>query len=97
MGHQKRKDNIERAKELGRRTRERERERDRKVESNDSPEIQDRRDTLDIPGLPSGAPQRSHRGKNKISKLQIKVGFTVLRTLHFMLKKKKRKEESEVE
>ena len=42
------KDKTERVTGLGRRTR------DSKVESNDSPEISDRGETSDIPGLPSG-------------------------------------------
>ena len=41
------KDKTERVTGLGRRTRE------DKVESNDSPEIPDRGETSDIPGLPS--------------------------------------------
>ena len=36
------------------RTRQKNKRGDSKVESNDSPEIPDRRDTSDIPGLPSG-------------------------------------------
>ena len=39
----------------GNRTRQKNKTGDSKVESNDSPEIQDRGDTSDIPGLPSGA------------------------------------------
>ena len=49
-GQQAGKDQTERITGLGRRTRG-----DSKVESNDSPEIQDRGETSDIPGLPSGA------------------------------------------
>ena len=41
---------TERAKGLGRKNK----RGDRKGESNDSPEIPDRRETSDIPGLPSG-------------------------------------------
>ena len=33
---------------------------DSKVESNDSPEIPDRRETSDIPGLPSGATTKDY-------------------------------------
>ena len=36
------------------RTRQKNKTGDSKVESNDSPEIPDRRETKDIPGLPSG-------------------------------------------
>ena len=36
------------------RTRQKNKTGDSKVDSNDSPEIPDRRDTSDIPGLPSG-------------------------------------------
>ena len=43
------KDKTERVIGLGKRTRG-----DSKVESNDSPEIPDREETSDIPGLPSG-------------------------------------------
>ena len=39
----------------GNRTRQKNKRGDSKVESNDSPEIPDRRETSDIPGLPSGA------------------------------------------
>ena len=39
----------------GNRTRQKNKRRDSKVESNDSPEIPDRGETSDIPGLPSGA------------------------------------------
>ena len=38
------------------RTRQKNKKGDSKVESNDSPELPDRRETSDIPGLPSGAP-----------------------------------------
>ena len=38
----------------GNRTRQKNKRGDSKVESNDSPEIPDRGETLDIPGLPSG-------------------------------------------
>ena len=38
----------------GNRTRQKNKRRDSKVESNDSPEIPDRGETSDIPGLPSG-------------------------------------------
>ena len=41
---------TERARGLGRKNK----RGDRKGESNDSPEIPDRRETSDIPGLPSG-------------------------------------------
>ena len=39
---------------------------DRKGESNDSPEIPDRRITSDIPGLPSGQKTLSSKKKKKI-------------------------------
>ena len=39
----------------GNRTRQKNKRGDSKVESNDSPEIPDRGETSDIPGLPSGA------------------------------------------
>ena len=39
----------------GNRTRQKNKKGDRKVESNDSPEIPDRGETSNIPGLPSGA------------------------------------------
>ena len=45
MDQQAKKDQTERVTGLGRRTR------DSKVESNDSPEISDRGETSDIPGL----------------------------------------------
>ena len=44
----------ERASRKGNRTRQKNKRGDSKVESNDSPEIPDRGETLDIPGLPSG-------------------------------------------
>ena len=47
--HKQKNDTTERAKGLGRK-----RKKDRKGESNDSPEIPDRRETSDIPGIPSG-------------------------------------------
>ena len=37
---------------------------DRKEESNDSPEIPDRRETSDIPGLPSGVEKPGDSGHN---------------------------------
>ena len=40
------------------RTRQKNKRGDSKVESNDSPEIPDRGETSDIPGLPSGFPQK---------------------------------------
>ena len=44
---------------MGNMTRQKNKRGDSKVESNDSPEIPDRGETSDIPGLPSGAlPQR---------------------------------------
>ena len=49
-GQQAENDKTERVTGLGRRTRG-----DSKVESNDSPEIPDRGETSDIPGLPSEA------------------------------------------
>ena len=50
------------------RTRQKNKRGDRKVESNDSPEIPDRGETSDIPGLPSGAVRgkifvKAHNGK----------------------------------
>ena len=51
MDHQQKNDKTERARGLGRKKNKRG---DRKGESNDSPEIPDRRLTSDIPGLPSG-------------------------------------------
>ena len=48
MDQRAEKDKTERVTGLGRRSR------DSKVESNDSPEIPDRGETPDIPGLPSG-------------------------------------------
>ena len=39
---------------MGNRTRQKNKRGDSKVESNDSPEIPDRGETSDIPGLPSG-------------------------------------------
>ena len=53
-GQQAEEDKTERVTGLGRRTR----EEISKVESNDNPEIPDRRETSDIPGLPSGVPDR---------------------------------------
>ena len=52
-------DKTERARGLGRKNK----RGDRKGESNDSPEIPDRRKTSDIPGLPSGRIQSSYDGK----------------------------------
>ena len=49
-GQQAENNKTERVTGLGRRTRG-----DKKVESNDSPEIPDRGETSDIPGLPSGS------------------------------------------
>ena len=43
----------------GKRTRQKNKRGDSKVESNDSPEIPDRGETSDIPGLPSGAQNRA--------------------------------------
>ena len=48
MARWQKNDKTERARGLGRKTR------DRKGESNDSPEIPDRSEISDIPGLPSG-------------------------------------------
>ena len=42
-------------RQKGNRTRQKNKRGDSKVESNDSPEIPDRGETSDIPGLPSGA------------------------------------------
>ena len=42
----------------GNRTRQKNKRGDSKEESNDSPEIPDRRKTADIPGLPSGGTQK---------------------------------------
>ena len=50
-GQQAEEDKVERVTGLGRRTCKRG---DSKVESNDSPEIPERGETPDIPGLPSG-------------------------------------------
>ena len=50
MDHQQKNDKTERARGLGRRNK----REDRKGESNDSPEIPDRRVTSDILGFPSG-------------------------------------------
>ena len=50
MDHQQKNDKTETARGLGRKNK----SGDRKGESNDSPEIPDRRKTSDIPGLPSG-------------------------------------------
>ena len=50
------KEKTESATGVGRRTRG-----DRKVESNDSREIPDRRETSDIPGLPSGGKRERER------------------------------------
>ena len=54
-------DKTERARGLGRKEKEKENKRgDRKGESNDSPEIPDRMETSDIPGLPSGVRRMDH-------------------------------------
>ena len=50
MDHQQKNDKTKRARGLGRKNK----RGDRKRESNDSPEILDRRVTSDIPGHPSG-------------------------------------------
>ena len=50
------------------RTRQKNERENRKAESNDSPEIPDRRGTSDIPGLPSG------RGKGQIQQNAINAG-----------------------
>ncbi len=52
MDHQQKNDKTERARGPGRKNK----TGDRKGESNDSPEIPDRRITSDIPGLHSGEP-----------------------------------------
>ena len=57
MDQQAEKDQTERVTGLGRRTR----EDISKVESNDSPEIPDRGETSDIPGLPSGGERERER------------------------------------
>ena len=44
----------------GNRTRQKDKRGDSKVESNDSPEIQDRGETSDIPSLPSGLKNTVH-------------------------------------
>ena len=45
----------------GNRTRQKNKRGDSKVESNDSPEISDRGETSDIPGLPSGGEREKER------------------------------------
>ena len=45
----------------GNRTRQKNKRGDSKVESNDSPEIPDRGETSDIPGLPSGGEREKER------------------------------------
>ena len=47
------------------RTRQKNKRGDSKVESNDSPEIPDREETSDIPGLPSGARKKTKTGTRK--------------------------------
>ena len=63
VGQQAEKGKTERVTELGRRLR---KDIYGKVESNDSPEIQDRRGTSDIPGLPSGNQEGRNIQKGKI-------------------------------
>ena len=55
MDQQAEKDMTERSTGLRRRTRG-----DSRVASNDSPEIPDKGETSDIPGLPSGAVEDTH-------------------------------------
>ena len=54
----------------GNRTRQKNKTGDSKVESNDSPEIPDKGETSDIPGLPSGGPLLDYSTKtaHKISR-----------------------------
>ena len=53
-------------RQKGNRTSQKNKRGDSKAESNDSPEIPDRGETSDIPGLPSGAKsQRAVENKNK--------------------------------
>ena len=51
------------------RTRQKNKRGDIKVESNDSPEIPDRGETSDIPGLPSGGNTRTLRAARKLKEL----------------------------
>ena len=62
MDHSQKNDKTERARGLGRKNK----RGDRKGESNDSPEIPDRRVTSDIPSLPSGG--NRDREKKRMSK-----------------------------
>ena len=57
MDHQQKNDKTERARGLGRKNK----RGDRKEESNDSPEIPDRRETSDIPSLPSGLTKTNNK------------------------------------
>ena len=61
MDHQQKNEKTEGARGLGRKKKNK--RGDRKGESNDSPEIPDRRKTSDIPGLPSGRIQSCYDGK----------------------------------
>ena len=65
MDHQQKNDKTEIARELGRKQNKRG---DRNGESNDSPEIPDRRVTSDIPGLPSGKVTRCFTTKTQREK-----------------------------
>ena len=80
MDHQLKNDKTERARGLGRTNK----RGDRKGESDDSPEIPDKRLTSDIPGLPSGAGAvkglKSEKGlKSIIAVLQLWCCLTQLR------------------
>ena len=59
MDHQQKNEKTETERELGRKKKNK--RGDRKGESNDSPEIPDRRETSDIPGLPSGGQRQKDR------------------------------------
>ena len=53
------------------------------MESNDSPEIQDRRETSDIPGLSSGGGGIERSGKVEIRNKLLVVGEACMATLGF--------------
>ena len=48
------------------------------MESNDSPEIPDRRETSDIPGLPSGVPPRKAGHEANVHQTKLGKNNTVL-------------------
>ena len=59
---------------MGNRTRQKNKRGDSKVESNDSPDIPDRGETSDIPGLPGGGGVGTQRDWHKIDLVQNGAG-----------------------